>query len=127
MANRMFNQFQGSLEKGVVQLYAEASFTGGVPTLVNGKGIASLSISSGVLTVTLQDSYVKILSVSAMVKRFDSTAPNVAFVTLRSDSVTNATTPAFSLRLSDITYSAVSPADGVFIVLSIALSNSTAL
>ena len=44
MANRRFEQFQLSLEKKVVSLYLKASIgASGAPTLVRGKGIASIA------------------------------------------------------------------------------------
>lgn len=125
MANRMFNQFQGSLEKGVVQLYAEISYSGGVATLVNGKGIASVSQASGLTRLTLQDSYVKVLNISALVKRLDATPPNVPFLSFRIDdlSVDN----SIVLRTATTANVADVPADGVRLMVTLTLSNSTAL
>jgi len=63
MANRWFNQFKGSLEKGVVQLdgyvnlAADASVTS--ETIL---GASVAKTTTGIYTITLEDSYPKLLS-----------------------------------------------------------------
>lgn len=125
MANRMFNQFQGALEKNVVDLFAEVSFgAAGAPTLVRGKGIASIAVgATGVYTVTLQDTYQRVLSSSALWKQ--ATAPAAPVVHLAADDSANAT-PTLTLNTrSGATLTA--PASGDTLLLSIRLSNSSAL
>lgn len=61
MANRRFNQFQGTLEREVCKLYGKVAIGAtGAPTLDAdySKGIASISRSAqGVYLVTLSDKY----------------------------------------------------------------------
>jgi len=65
MANRWFNQFKGSLEKGVVQLDGYVNL--GSDASVTSETIMGASVAvttTGVYTITLEDSYPKLLSVS---------------------------------------------------------------
>jgi len=126
MANRMFNQFQGTLEKGVVTLFAEVSFgASGAPTLVRGKGIASVSrTSTGLFVVTLQDSYILTLGLGSAWKGTGAPAGNE--VVLDTDSVANGT-PAVTLKVYTSAGALVDPASGESVLLSFTLSNSTAL
>lgn len=127
MANRMFNQFQGSLEKGLVQLFAEVSIDGsGAPTLVRGKGVASVvKTATGVYTVTLQDSYIRTLGVAATWKLNGQTPPG-AYVALDTDNVATASAPTLVLNVLDYSDVLINPGVSV-VLLSVTLSNSTAL
>jgi hypothetical protein len=63
MANRLFQQFSGTLDKGVV--YVQGSFapdTANAPTTVRGSGFSVARTSTGLFTITLQDKYVSLLS-----------------------------------------------------------------
>ncbi len=126
MANRMFNQFQGTLEKGVVQLFAEVSFgASGAATLVRGKGIASVAKSAtGTYVVTFQDSYVATLGLTATWK--GTAAPAAPDVALSADAITNADAPTLTLK-AYAGATATDPASGESILLAFTLSNSTAL
>lgn len=66
MANRFFQQFRLSLEKQVVELWADITFNGAsAPTINRAKGLASISApASGLYTFTFQDSYVRTLGVT---------------------------------------------------------------
>ncbi len=87
MANRTFNQFQGTLQKGVVTLFAkvEIDLATGDPTLITSETIlgpqnpTSINPSAGfayvqkftspgpdTYTLGLQDPYVRLLSVTAV-------------------------------------------------------------
>lgn len=127
MANRTFNQFQGSLEKGVVQLFAEISFgASGAPTLVRGKGVASVAkASTGVYTVTLQDTYQRTLGLASTWK--GSAAPAGDLVVLAADNVATANAPTLSLKVLDEAGVATEPASGEAVLVAVTLSNSTAL
>jgi hypothetical protein len=122
----MFNQFQGTLEKGVVTLFAEVSFgASGAPTLVRGKGIASVSrTSTGLFVVTLQDSYILTLGLGSAWK--GTAAPAGNEVVLDTDGVANGT-PAVTLKVYTAAGALVDPASGESVLLSFTLSNSTAL
>jgi hypothetical protein len=130
----MFNQFQGTLEKGVVQLFAEVSFASGVATMVistvNGgcKGLASVTnTGTGVYDIVLQDSYVRLLCQTASWKNLSGSCPAVRTVSVSVDSVTDATTPKVTLKMFNAAGSVVSPADTDVMHLCLNLSNSTAL
>ena len=127
MANRTFNQFQGSLEKGVVQLFAEISIAGdGTPTLARGKGIASVSVgAAGVYTVTLQDTYQRTLGVAATWKLVGGAVPG-AYVVVDADNVANVNAKTIVLKTVDFSDTPINPGASS-LLLSITLSNSTAL
>lgn len=68
MANRNFNRFQ-ALDKEVKALYADIVVDGlGAPSLVaaNSLGISSVALSSGNIKITLDDKYMRLMSVSAI-------------------------------------------------------------
>lgn len=75
MANRRFNQFQGTLEREVVKLYGKVAIgASGDPTLNTdySKGIASISRSSaGVYLVTLSDKYWALFDFNAFLLESD--------------------------------------------------------
>lgn len=143
MANRWSNQFVGAMEKGVTVLYAKVSFAAsGVPTLVttltvsgqnvgNSKGIASIAQNgTGDYTLTLQDTYVKLLGLSAVFDETSNsgTAPLCGSVWIKSDAVT---TPAGAGTLRFVTGgyaagAATNPASTEILKLTIHLCNSTA-
>lgn len=129
MANRMYNQFQGTLEKGVVQLFAEVSFgAAGAPTLVRGKGVASIAkASTGTFTVTLQDTYLRTLGLSTAWK--GTAAPAGDNVVLNTDNCTGATggIPTVTLKVYSTAGSAIDPASGEAVLVALTLSNSTAI
>jgi hypothetical protein len=66
MANRNFNRLQ-ALEKEVKKLYVKISTDGsGDVTAIDGLGVESVSHSSDVYTITLQDKYNSFKAISAM-------------------------------------------------------------
>lgn len=126
MANRTFTQFQGTLEKGVVQLFAEISFgASGAPTIVRGKGFALVTkVSTGYYELSLQDTYQRVLGASVMFKGLN--APAAPEVEIRQDR--SATDPDPSIRLHFRNAGTLTePADGDVVLLTFTLSNSTAL
>jgi hypothetical protein len=128
MANRMFNQFQGSLEKGVVQLFAELTFTGGTPALARGKGIASVSkLGTGVFTITLQDSYVALLNMSVCVTTVGGVLAAAPIVQNRFTTDVTAATPIVNLGCYSLAGALTDPANVDRLFVALTLSNSTAL
>lgn len=127
MANRMFNQFQGTLEKGVVQLFAEVSFgASGAPTLVLGKGIASVAkTATGVYTFTLQDTYQRTLGVASTWK--GAAAPAGVLVVLDADNSASSPTPTVVLKVYNEAGAATEPASDEAVLVALTFSNSTAL
>jgi len=126
MANRTFTQFQGTLEKGVVQLFAEVTFgASGAPTIVRGKGFSSVAkVSTGYYNLALQDTYQRVLGVAVAYK--GNVAPTAPEVELREDR--SAVDPDPSVRLNFRAAGTLTePASGDTVLLTITLSNSTAL
>lgn len=134
MANRFFNQFSGTLEKGVIVLSPKISFgASGAPTLStsHGKGVSTVSrTSTGLYVLTLQDTYVALLG---FVGSYDATgssgaAPLAPIVFCKTNAVTTpATGGTITFVTGDYVNGAVAdPASGEILMLTIVLSNSTA-
>lgn len=148
MANRTFQQFQYSLEKGVVRLFCRVSVAGGgavtlqkwnpatrtyssAPTSGTGayavgtQGIRSVArTGAGAWTITLQDTYQRLLGV-----RWNATAASgtVTVNAMGIDSTTDVTaaTPVIKLVLCAST-TPTDPASGDAVDLEIILQNSAA-
>lgn len=127
MANRTFTQFQGTLEKGVVQLFAEVSFgASGLPTIVRGKGFESAAkVGTGDYNLALQDTYQRVLGVAATYKGL--TAPTAPQVDIRQDRSAVDPDPSVRLHFRNTAGALTEPANGDVVLLTITLSNSTAL
>lgn len=128
MANRYFNQFRLSLEKSVVDLFADITFGGtGAPTLVaaNSKGIASVSrTSAGLYVVTLSDSYVTPLLM--LNHRFiNATAPAAPGLYITAQAVGTVAAPTVTIQFN-AAGSATDPGSGEEVILQFTLRNSTA-
>lgn len=135
MANRTFNQFQGTLQKGVVTLYAKLTFDGsGNATVVTSEVINALSSpvtinpSNGYVEETiapvgatykvkLQDPYVRLLLASATEV---GGASNIS-CTVATDSVNSQTDPHVVVQFSGGAVTSTT------ILLALDLANSTAL
>lgn len=146
MAARTFQQFQGSLEKGVVKLwcYVSVGGSGAVTfkkwTWENGSGSYATADSSGyggVVSVTktgtglwsvlLQDTYARVLGVTGTTFLAGGTATAVAIgVNTTLTDVTSLTAPTVAVALLDSTAHAANPASGDNVLLEITLQNSTA-
>jgi hypothetical protein len=155
MANRFFQQFQGSLQKKVVSLYAKVTFdTSGVAfvetseQILAGSNPTTINPSSGFVggTITavdpgtgafyykfnLQDPYVRLLSVSATPTSVTtSTGELVVSAAVQDDQVNSQTAPYLSLNFvtintgSNATTVGGKPDDSV-VLLRVDLSNTTA-
>jgi hypothetical protein len=71
MASRMFQQFQGTLERGVVKLFATVttSTSGAIASSsALGMTITKTASEAGRYTVTLSDKYVSLLAANALVE-----------------------------------------------------------
>lgn len=63
MANRLFKQFSGTLDQGLVLLQGSFAPAGsGAPTTVKGKGFSVARTSTGLFTLTLQDKYAHLIA-----------------------------------------------------------------
>lgn len=152
MANRFFQQFQGSLQKKVVTLFAKVTFDGsGVATVVTSEQIlvgsnpTTINPSSGFVggTITstgtpkvyafaLQDPYVRLLSAHAVT---DGVASGTAKVALGCgvlvDSVNSQNAPSLSIGFQSLDVGSGTIAFGTTltdctVLLRLDLSNTTA-
>lgn len=145
MANRRFQQFQGTLLKGVVRLHARVSVAGaGAVTLqswnVNTKAYATAASTgntggiksvtrtgTGLWTVVLQDPYVRLLGASFTTSNTTGAATVTAMAVDSDGDLTSNSAPTILLVFSSATVTAADPASGDKIDLIFELSNSNTL
>lgn len=124
--NRRYNQFRLSLEKSIVDLYAQVTIGAtGAPTLVaaSSKGIASISRSSaGDYVLTLSDKYVGLLDFSVITQNATGISAS-ADVGIKAQSVASAKTIEFVCSTGGV---ATDPASGDRLFIKISLKASTA-
>jgi len=132
MASRQFEQFQGSLEKGVVKLYATitTSTSGTIASsVVKGLAVSKVAAKAGRYAIALQDSYMRLLAVNAVViGAADAayTTANGVQAILRNVAVASATAPAFEIQLCRTDTGADAEViDAAVILVEITLSNSS--
>jgi hypothetical protein len=127
MANRLFNQFQGTLEKSPVILWMRFTVGAtGAPTLdtANSKGIKSITRNGvGNYTVVLQDSYQKLLGFNYF-SVFSTPAAINAFVT--TEAVATNSNPNVVFQFQSAAGTNVELANGEDIRMEFELKNSTA-
>lgn len=123
MANRLFDQFQGTLEKRVVQLFAEVRFdNNGNPQLRRGKGIEYCTRSGlGLFSLRLEDAYQRVLGFSATFVSINF--PEAPDVTMQQDRVARSDEPDIFFRTAFNSF-AVDPREET-LLLTILLSNSS--
>jgi len=126
MANRRFYQFRLSLEPQVADLFLSATFgAAGAVTLnaAQSRGIASMvKDGTGTYTITLQDTYSRLLMVSKT--NISSSAPASPDMRLYNDDVSDSTTPSLAVVFS-IGGVDTNPASGESINMQISLKNSS--
>lgn len=128
MANRFLQQFRYSFEKSIVDVYFKVTIGAtGAPTLdaANSKGVKSIARNSaGKYTVTLQDTYIKLLDfdVTELLASGIPSSPNVCLV---SQAVTNSAAPTvvFTMSTGGV---ATDPDNGGVLYGRITVSNSSA-
>lgn len=129
MANRLFQQFRNSLEKQVVELWVKASIgSTGAVTLdaANSKGVSTMvRNSAGKYTITLQDTYQKLLETSCtqLISTGLLTAAEFAVV---SEAVATAAAPTVVVQFAAAGV-ATDMASGTVVRIRITLSNTTAI
>jgi len=153
IANRFFQQFQGSLQKKVVTLYAKVTFNAsGVATVVTSETLlaasnpTTINPSSGFVggTITasgggeyvfaLQDPYVRLLGVTSTVVGGNATDAIALSAVVTTDSVNSQTDPKLGLTFVVLDTGGGPPLvnlgaplpDDCTILLSVTLSNTTA-
>jgi hypothetical protein len=145
MANRTFTQFSGTLQKGVVTLFAKVTFdAGGVPTLVTSEvinagsspvtinpsnGFASVSqLGSGAYEFFLQDPYVRMLAFTGI--KTDAGGAIVLPVIVGDSLVNDQTAPKLLVQFGTPDVGggfAPTDPDSTTMLFSVSLANSTAL
>lgn len=116
MANRWFNQFKGSLEKGVVQLdgYVDLASDATVnsDTIL---GAAVTKTTTGIYTITLEDSYPKLLHVGLTAFSIGTNAASLMKVVDCLDASGNSVAATLadvkSIKVATCTSSTGAPAD----------------
>lgn len=142
MASRTFNQFQGTLQKGVVTLFAKVTFDGSGDAFVVTSEVINASTSpitinpsngfvggtvpaiggAGTYKFDLQDSYVRLLSVTvAEVDTAFAGNPMSQIVTV--DNVNSQTAPSLTIALDSAPVTSLTKT----VLLAVTLANSTAL
>lgn len=145
MASRTFNQFQGTLQKGVVTLYAKLLSNGADPTVPSGdlKVVTSevinaltspvtinpsngfveetITPSSSKYVIKLQDPYVRLLNVTVNEIVDVGGAQTAPSAVVWVDDVNNQTSPSLTVQFGsgDVTTNTL--------LLAVTLANSTAL
>lgn len=131
MAQRFWQQFSFGLEKMPVRLNAEIVMTNGAGTCTinRGKGFTSATVgATGLLTITLDDIYFRLLGLSVITKAVDgATLPVTPFAWLKSETV--ATTKTVVIQLTGGVNGTVATATttNTAVFVELLLSNSTAV
>lgn len=120
MASRNFNRKQ-ALEKEVKELYLDVAIgASGAPTLTRGVGIASISRdSAGVYDITLQDAYMRLMSVQ--VTQLVAAAEDLNFQ-LEAEAVASAKTIKLRCTTDDVE---TDPSSGSRLLIQINVKNSS--
>lgn len=132
MASRKFEQFQYSLEKGVVKLYASiVTSTSGTVSSSDAMGmtVAKVGSEAGRYRLSLQDSYQRLLACNVMV----SGAADAAYTTakgikaiVRNVAVSSSSAPLLDVQLVRTDTGADAEVeDGASIYIELVLSNSS--
>jgi hypothetical protein len=132
MASRNFQQFQGSLEKGVVKLYCSivTSTSGTISSSdMLGGSVTKVAAEAGRYRIALSDSYQRLLAVSVMVEGASDTAYTTAkgiYAIVRNVDVDSSSAPLLDIQLvrSD-TAADAEVIDSANIFIEITLSNSS--
>lgn len=128
MANRNLFQFQYSYQRDLVHIFAQVSFAAaGAPTLVSGKGVASITRNSaGLYTIQLQDSFAGVMQIDHK-PLLAAGAPAAPLMVIRSVSnINDLSAPSVQVGFTDETGVATDPASGEQVLIHITLKNTTA-
>ena len=131
MASRNLQQFAGTMERGVVKLFARVTFASGVPTIVRGRGIKRIvkdvagtyDIEFGTSAPAKVDKYKALLGVQATF--INATGlPAAPLCAVIAEDVADGN---ITLGFSDAdTPALVDPANGDTLLLEITLANTDA-
>lgn len=117
MASRLF-QFRYSYERDLCDIYAKISIgAAGAPTLVNSKGIVSMTRNSaGNYTIVLKDQFYLFMSAGASF--LNATAPAAPGMYVVSEQVNSTTSPSLIVQFN-AAGSATDPGSGELMLLHI--------
>jgi len=133
MADRSFIPHGGTLECDVKELFANVSIgASGAPTLNTSPGSVGIKSivrnSAGKYTITLSDSYQKVLWASAQIMDSTNSDPTTVgcVAKLVSENVSNAT-PTVVIQFYDMAtpFTAADPRNGATVLVKLELRNST--
>jgi hypothetical protein len=127
--NRLYGQYDYSLEKDLVHLYAKVAIGGtGAPTLSRGKGIASVVRNgAGDYTVTFQDKYRAFLHASVLFQDADGVSAAGGFLMgVKAEDVSGAKT--LNVIFADVDTAAATEVDnGATLYFHFVLSRTSAI
>ena len=125
MANRMFYKDAMQLERRTVTLFAKITMASGAPVLsaTQSKGCKSVTLTAtGRMTFVLTDPYKALLFAEAT--PVDSaSAPAIATVCVRSETVATSSNPTVVLSFLNSSLAEATPADGKAFLLRFVLQN----
>jgi hypothetical protein len=126
MSNAQLFQFRYSKERDLVDLQFKVSVgASGAPTVVNGKGLLSITRNSaGNYTLVLRDRYFLFMDSHVMFIS-GSSAPAAPLVNLVSEQVNNASSPQVIMQCRDIAAAAADPASGEVMLIKIKCRNAS--
>ncbi len=144
MANRTFIEFNYSLERRMVNLFATVSFgASGAPTLqtwdpikrsystagsTGTKGIKSIvRVSTGLYTITLQDPYNKFLGAAISFQNASASAAPFQFWPTPNANLNVSATPSIQVQFANSSGTATDPASGEQVVINLTLMDSTSI
>jgi len=125
MGGQFSQQFQQTLEKNLMTLYARVTFgASGAATLARGKGVVSVTKgATGLYDVVVEGYWGGVVSVSAVFDGASTNAPTVQTVSLQTDTVsTDNSLRVGTLGITTGAIAFVEPASGETMFLSIVLS-----
>jgi hypothetical protein len=124
MANRRLFQFRYSYERDLTDLFAVITIAGsGVPTLAQGKGIASVTRNSaGDYTIALRDNFNLLMGMDSFVK--NATGVPTSIIGLKTDSVSSSTAPLVRIVCS-VAGTPTDPVSGDTLYISLICRNAS--
>ena len=127
MANRLYSERWGTLEKSLVTIFADVTIGAtGAPTIVtkNSKGLKSITRNSaGDYTMILQDQYYRLLNLSVLVIKATSAAASAITLKAVNTKAAGGASIEFVMFAAAV---ATDPASGEELLIEIELSNSDA-
>ena len=131
MANRLYKQFQATLEQGVVELFGSVTTsTSGTILSATGKGLTITKVGgkSGRYLVTLADKYTSLLGVDVIVEGAADAAysSSKGLIALVRASAVSAAIPSFDVQFVGDTFADAELDDAAKFYLQVKLKNSSA-